>query len=78
MPVTSGAITTSAGCTLDEAEEFAGLVRPGQVGVGVAQDAAFRFVGEEGKDTRAGLAPQRQVVVFQRLGLATVRDGVEV
>jgi hypothetical protein len=43
---------------LDAAYQFAGLVRPGQVGVGVAQHAARGFVGEDGEDARASLAAQ--------------------
>ena len=63
---------------LDEAQHLAGLVGAGQVGIGIAQGAAVRLVGEEGQDARAGLAAQGQVVVLQGLGVAAVGDGVEV
>ena len=39
---------------LDEAHQLAGLVRAGQVGIGIAQDPALRLMGEERQDTRAG------------------------
>src|SRR5262249_14475712 len=63
---------------LDETNQLPGLVGAREVGVSVAQNAAFRLVGEEGEDARASLAPQRQVVVLQGFRLASVGDGVEV
>src|SRR6266852_2945797 len=61
-----------------EAEDLAGLVVAGEVGVGVAQNAAFLLLGEEGEHAGAGLAAQGQVVVVQASGVAAIGNGVEV
>jgi len=58
--------------------DFPVLVGAGQVGVGIAQDAAFLFLGEEGQDAGRCLAALGEVVVVQPRGVATVGDGVKV
>src|SRR5262249_53474787 len=39
---------------IDKAQQFAGLLGAGDVGVGIAQAAALLLKGEEGQDTRPG------------------------
>src|SRR5712692_10165885 len=59
-------------------ERDAALVETSEVGVGVAQNAAFLLLGEEGEHAGAGLAAQGQVVVVQASGVAAIGNGVEV
>jgi hypothetical protein len=63
---------------LDEAQRLAGLVLPVEIGVGIAENAAFLFVGEEGQDAGASLAAHGQIVVVQTAGIASVGNGVKV
>src|ERR671915_2162720 len=63
---------------LDKAHRLSGLIAPGQVGVGIAQDAALLFLGEEAQYGFAGLATLWQVVLLQSRRLTTKRNRMKV
>ena len=63
---------------LDEAHHLGRLIGAGQVGVGIAQDAALLLQGEEGLDARRRPRRGREVVVLQPGRVAAVGDGMEV
>ena len=63
---------------LDEAQQFAGLIGAGEIGVGIAKNTAFLLADEERQHAGPGLAAQGEVVVVQAGGIAAKGDGVEV
>ena len=63
---------------LDEAHQLPGLIAPGQIGVGIAQAAAFLLQREKGLDAGAGLAAARDIVAIESRGIASVRDRVKI
>ena len=62
----------------DEAHQFSVLIAAGQIGVGIAQTAAFLLQSEEGLDAGAGRTAGRDVVAIEPGRITPVRDGMEV
>jgi hypothetical protein len=62
----------------DDTHQFSVLIAAGQIGVGIAQTAAFPLQSEEGLDTGAGRAAGRDVVAIESRRITPVRDGKEV
>ena len=58
--------------------QFSVLIAAGQIGVGIAQTAAFLLQSEEGLDAGAGRAAGRDVVAIEPRRITPVRDGMEV
>ena len=54
------------------------LIGANEIGVGVAKNAAFVFLGEEGENAGASLATHGEEVVVEAAGVAAERDGMEV
>ena len=63
---------------LDELEQLPRRLVTNDGRVRVAQEPGFHGLGEEGEDAGDGLATHRDVVVFQAVVLAAMRDRVEV
>src|SRR5207244_8365983 len=61
-----------------KADGFAILVRAGEVGIGIAKDAAFLLLGKGAEDAGSGFAASGQVMVVQAAGVAPVGDRVAV
>ena len=63
---------------LHEPQDLVGLLRLGDAGMGIAEDALGGIAGEEDQDALLAAAAAGDVVLLQRLFLGIGRDGVEV
>lgn len=73
-----GEVTSALLPKFDEAKDFIVLHILTQIGIGVAEDALFTILCEEGQHTLLGSATLGNVVFLDQVALAMKRDCVEI